>query len=44
MISDLDTERAANLPVTNHGQDTPIEAAMRADAMPDKGDVEGYAA
>ena len=27
-----------------HGQDAPIEAAMRADAMLDKGDLDGYAA
>ena len=26
-----------------HGQDAPIEAAMRADAMLDKGDMDGYA-
>ncbi len=27
-----------------HGADAPIEAAMRADAMLDKGDLGGYAA
>ncbi len=27
-----------------HGQDAPIHAAMRADAMLDKGDLDGYAA
>ncbi len=26
-----------------HGQDAPIEAAMRADAMLEKGDLDGYA-
>ncbi len=26
-----------------HGQDAPIHAAMRADAMLDKGDLDGYA-
>ncbi len=27
----------------HHGEDAPIEAAMRADAMLDKGDLDGYA-
>ncbi len=27
-----------------HGEDAPIEAAMRADAMLEKGDLDGYAA
>ncbi len=26
-----------------HGQDAPVHAAMRADAMLDKGDLDGYA-
>ena len=26
-----------------HGEDAPIQAAMRADAMLDKGDMDGYA-
>ncbi len=30
--------------VKQHGQDAPIHAAMRADAMLDKGDLDGYAA
>ncbi len=29
--------------VKQHGQDAPIEAAMRADAMLDTGDLDGYA-
>ncbi len=29
--------------VKQHGQDAPIHAAMRADAMLDKGDLDGYA-
>ena len=33
MISDLDIYRSANLLVKHHGQDAPVEAAMRADAM-----------
>ena len=43
MTSDLDIYRSANLLVKHHGEDAPIEAAMRADAMLDKGDVDGYA-
>ncbi len=31
MIPDLDIYRSANLLVKRHGQDAPIEAAMRAD-------------
>ncbi len=34
----------ANLLVKQHGQDAPIYATMRADAMLDKGDLGGYAA
>ena len=37
MIPDLDIYRSANLLVQQHGQDAPIEAAMRA------GDLDGYA-
>ncbi len=43
MIPDLDIYRVANLLVKRHGQDASIEAAMRADAMLDKGDLDGYA-
>ena len=43
MIPDLDIYRSANVLVKQHGDDAPIEAAMRADAMLEKGDVEGYA-
>ncbi len=42
MTSDLDIYRAANLLVKQHGQDAPIHAAMRADAMLDNGDLDGY--
>ncbi len=41
MIPDLDIYRSANLVVKRHGQ--AIQAAMRADAMLDKGDLDGYA-
>ncbi len=34
----------ANTLLKQHGQDAPIEAAMRADAMLDKGDLDGCAA
>ncbi len=43
MISDLDIYRSARVLVKRHGDDTPIHAAMRADAMLEKGDLEGYA-
>ncbi len=43
MIPDLDIYRAANLLVKHHGEDAPIKAAMRADAMLEKGDLDGYA-
>ena len=43
MTSDLDIYRAANLLVKQHGEDAPIHAAMRADAMLEKGDLDGYA-
>ncbi len=44
MTSDLDIYRSANALVKRHGQDAPIEAAMRADAMLEEGDLGGYAA
>ncbi len=43
MILDLDIYRSANLLVKQHGEDAPIEAAMRADAMLEAGDLDGYA-
>ena len=43
MIPDLDIYRAAQVLVKRHGEDTPVEAAMRADAMLEKGDLDGYA-
>ncbi len=41
--ADLDTYRSANLLVKRHGEDAPIHAAMRADAMLEAGDLDGYA-
>ena len=43
MIPDLDTYRSANVLVKQHGQDAPIHAAVRADAMLETGDLDGYA-
>ncbi len=43
MIPDLDIYRSANLLVKRHGVDAPIQATLRADAMLDKGDLDGYA-
>ncbi len=42
MIPDLDIYRSANLLVKQHGEDAPIEAAMRADATLEAGDLDGY--
>ena len=41
MIPDLDIYRSTNLLVKHHGQDASIEAAMRADAMLEEGDLDG---
>ncbi len=43
MTSDLDIYRSAQTLVKQHGDDAPIHAAMRADAMLDKGDLDGCA-
>ncbi len=43
MIPDLDIYRSANVLVKRHGRDAPIETAMRADAMLEKGALGGYA-
>ncbi len=43
MISDLEIYRAANTLVKCYGEDAEIEAAMRADAMIERGDPEGLA-
>ncbi len=43
MIPDLDIYRAANELVKQHGDDAPIHAAMRADAMLEAGDLGGNA-
>ncbi len=43
MTSDLDIYRSAQVLVKQHGEDRPIHAAMRADELLDKGDLEGCA-
>ncbi len=44
MIPDLDIYRSANVLIRTHGEDAAIEAAKHADAMLEKGDLEGLAA
>ena len=43
MVTDLDIYRTAKLFVDKHGAEAPIHAAMKADAMLDKGDMDGKA-
>ena len=43
MISDLDIYRSANLLVQQHGKNAASAATMRADAMLEAGDLDGYA-
>ncbi len=43
MTSDLDIFRSAQVLVKQHGEDAPIQAAMRADAMLEAGDLDGLA-
>ncbi len=43
MTSDLDIWRGANVIIKQYGKDAPIHAAMRADAMLETGDLDGYA-
>ena len=43
MTSDLDIVRTAKLLVDQHGEDAPIHAAMRADELMAKGDLDGQA-
>ena len=42
MTSDIDIYRSAQVLVKHHGQDAPIHAATRADAMLEAGDLDGY--
>jgi hypothetical protein len=41
MISDLNIYRAATVIIKQFGEDAPIHAAMRADALLEKGDLDG---
>ena len=41
MVSDLDIWRSANLLIRQHGDQAELEAAQRADAMLDNGDMDG---
>ncbi len=41
MIPDLGIYRSAQVLMKQHGQDAPIHAAMRADAMLERGDLDG---
>ena len=43
MISDIDIYRSARVIVNTHDKDALIEAAMRADAMLEKGDLDRLA-
>ena len=43
MVSNLDIYRSANVLIRECGEDAAIEAAMRADAMLNKGDLDGCA-
>ncbi len=43
MIPDLEVYRAANQLMKRYGEDAEFEAAMRADAMIERGDPEGLA-
>ncbi len=43
MTSDLDMYRTANVLIRQHGDGAALETAQRADAMLEKGDMEGAA-
>ncbi len=43
MTAALDVYRSANVLIREHGDDAALEAAQRADAMLEKGDMEGAA-
>ena len=44
MLSDLDIFRSAKIMIDRYGPDAELEAARRADALRDKGDLDGQAA
>lgn len=41
MVSEIDVYRATKLLTDQHGAEAPIHAAMHADAMLEKGDLDG---
>lgn len=41
MISDLDIYRSANAMISQYGSNAALETAQRADALMEKGDIEG---
>ncbi len=43
MTSNFDIYRSAHLLIKRHGNDAPVEAAMRADELAADGDMEGRA-
>ncbi len=43
MIPEIDIFRSANALVKQHGEDAPIQAAMRADELLETGDLDGCA-
>ncbi len=43
MPSEIDIFRSANVLIREHGQDAALEAAQRADAMLERGDMKGAA-
>jgi hypothetical protein len=42
VVNDLDILRSAKLVIDHHGPDALIHAARRADALLERGDVQGY--
>ena len=43
MVEEIDIWRSAHVLVKHHGDDAPIEAAQRADAILEAGNLGGYA-
>ena len=43
MVADIEVYRSAQVLIREHGEDADLEAAIRADAMLAKGDLEGPA-
>jgi hypothetical protein len=43
MLTEIDIYCSTNVLLKRHGPDAPIHAAMRADAMLEAGDLDGYA-